>query len=1105
MALLPVENVGTVGIIVDQPAHDIPPEGWSGGKNVSFRDGAVLKALGQGYIYNTLQVAVQEALYSYVIPSGTQDWEYTVRNDIDRTGETLVVGTPWKATEWGAQAGSAHAYQIVNGEAINEQELPRSDGAANDSYGGCVKISADGQTIFVGARRYNSERGAVFVYTLVNGVWTEQDILEPSGPDLAYRFFGIHFDCTDDGNKVIIGAPRSTADTEESYCGFVFVFERSGSGVWSQAQKIELSPLANNQYFGMCCAISGDGRRAFAGWKETATSPQGRVAVIVPTVDAYGTFTWPANPTSILTASDAATGDNFGFALGSGGSPVDYWSANPIHVNQDGSVLGVGAWGVNANITGPYLFATTAQDGDFTNVGAATHLSGSGTMRITGSDGGTNNVELGTTNTMYGNTNEAIDISIDLIQGLTANVMTIQLWDSISTTWTTIGSSASNTTITYTLNKASGSYVQFTWKLRFYLASGGGSDYFDIDNVYITNTNGGAVYIFNDTGGGTYSEVQKVEPVTSNTSETWIGWNISLDDTGTILAAGGYGLNVTGAQEGGVWLFFDDGTGFTEVNFFQETTPVAYREFGYEVVLSGDGRIMTVNELADATSSTGDGYYGHARTHIYAVGENVVPIAPHFLLPWRTTSDIRWIFAGEEKVYYTNGVANTDITRYTTTPGDNDYDAGSRPVWTGGVLHGIPFLNNDNGVDYPQAWNSATSRLYNMPNWPANVYCKVMRNFKNFIIALDVTNGATRDPFRVKWSSSAEPGALPASWDETDDTYNTGEASVSESQNTGGFLIDCAPLQDSNILYKGDSIWSMDLVSADRVFSINKRSGEAGLLAPGCVRSFFGTHFVVGYNDVYLFDGNSPRSIIKKRMRRWLYNNIHKDYVAKTRVVPDYRRQEMLIAFVEGGATSTYLTKALIWNWDEDTWTIRDLPEIAYLENGLVAGSDSTFDDLPGVFDDLSFPMGGDDITPAQTEILMARAYLEQQLIRMNVGYTDRGNAYESFVERRGLAITGQGQQGRPKVDPSKRVIVRGLYPKIFSETNPILEFYVGGQEHPNGPVQWQGPEYFQVGVDVKVNCMVNTPYIAYRIRDEGTEGWQMSGLHFDLDLISMR
>ena len=54
---IPVENVGSVGIIKDVPADKLPLQAWTDGRNVRFRDGKVVKFSGHSEVYATPNVA----------------------------------------------------------------------------------------------------------------------------------------------------------------------------------------------------------------------------------------------------------------------------------------------------------------------------------------------------------------------------------------------------------------------------------------------------------------------------------------------------------------------------------------------------------------------------------------------------------------------------------------------------------------------------------------------------------------------------------------------------------------------------------------------------------------------------------------------------------------------------------------------------------------------------------------------------------------------------------------------------------------------------------------------------------------------------------------
>ncbi len=477
-------------------------------------------------------------------------------------------------------------------------------------------------------------------------------------------------------------------------------------------------------------------------------------------------------------------------------------------------------------------------------------------------------------------------------------------------------------------------------------------------------------------------------------------------------------------------------------------------------------------------------------------------VAPHWLLPWDTASGFRWIYAGTGQVHYVvSSGTSTNITRYTTTPGDNDYTAGARPVWSGGILHGLPILNNNNGVDNPQSWNTATNRLQNLPNWPANTKCEVLRIYRNFLVALNITTASGNFPHTIKWSHPADPGTVPVTWDESDATKLAGERALSEST---GFLVDCLPLLGQNILYKTDSIHTMRLSNSQFVFAFDEISSSIGALTINCIREFFGQHFVVGTNDIVLFDGRKPTSIVNQRVRKLFYDSLDPDFWNKTYVMVHYPRREIWVCYVQTGAAVDYPNTALIWNWDTNSWTIKDLPDIAYSATGeVVEVNSATFDSSSGTFSTDTGPFDDSEGSPANRQILHARAKTTASFYKGNDSYQSAGTSYTSRLERTGLAIAGVDRQGRPKVDPSSVKFLRSVFPKITAPSNATVQISVGMQETLGGAITWEGPYDFEVNVDTRVDTCLQGRYMALKVEDTGNQLWEMTGYALDIEVIA--
>ncbi|NPV02570.1 MAG: hypothetical protein HPY53_14440 [Brevinematales bacterium] len=96
---------------------------------------------------------------------------------------------------------------------------------ANDEFGNYTAISPDGNSIFIGAWRDDSQRGSVYRYVWNGSSWVET-IFKPhdgNGED----FFGCSIKITPDGNKVLIGAFKS--DFSWAMSGSAYLYSWNGS------------------------------------------------------------------------------------------------------------------------------------------------------------------------------------------------------------------------------------------------------------------------------------------------------------------------------------------------------------------------------------------------------------------------------------------------------------------------------------------------------------------------------------------------------------------------------------------------------------------------------------------------------------------------------------------------------------------------------------------------------------------------------------------------------------------------------------------------------------------------------------------------------------
>ena len=196
-------------------------------------------------------------------------------------------------------------------QSTEQTKLTASDAAADDLFGYSVSISGD--YAIVGSYfddDAGSSSGSAYIFVRTGTTWSEQAKLTASDA-AADDLFG--YSVSISGDYAIVGAERN--DDVGSNSGSAYIFVRTGT-TWSEQAKLTASDAATNDNFGLRVSISGGYAIVGAYLNDDAGSSSGSAYIFVRT----GT-TWSEQ--AKLTASDAATNDNFGISVSiSGGFAI---------------------------------------------------------------------------------------------------------------------------------------------------------------------------------------------------------------------------------------------------------------------------------------------------------------------------------------------------------------------------------------------------------------------------------------------------------------------------------------------------------------------------------------------------------------------------------------------------------------------------------------------------------------------------------------------------------------------------------------------------------------------------------------------------------------
>jgi len=207
-----------------------------------------------------------EAKYPIVVdPSYTPVSEITGSGDLGfslaMTGNTAILGAPKTTVSSNTSQGAAYVYTLSSGTWSQSAELTASDGASGDNFGWSVSIS--GSKVVVGAPMHtvssNTNQGAAYVYTLSSGTWSQSAELTASDGASGDLFGG---SVAIDGTHALVGAAGVVANyggtpvISHGNQGAAYVYTLS-SGTWSQSAELTASDGASGDDFGWSVAISG--------------------------------------------------------------------------------------------------------------------------------------------------------------------------------------------------------------------------------------------------------------------------------------------------------------------------------------------------------------------------------------------------------------------------------------------------------------------------------------------------------------------------------------------------------------------------------------------------------------------------------------------------------------------------------------------------------------------------------------------------------------------------------------------------------------------------------------------------------------------------------
>lgn len=237
---------------------------------------------------------------SFLKPEAPTTAEFGSAVVLSADGQTLVAGAPREnrggrgidplpVSNSRPDSGAAFVFRRQGSSWVQEAYLKASNSQAWTRFGSALALSADGNTLAVGAPTEKSnargvdgdqtdtslsEAGAVYVFERQASGWVQRAYVKATNTEQG-DFFGAAVALSGDGRTLSVGAPFEASgsrgvdgnqnDNSAVGAGAVYMYRRQASGVWVATHYLKASNADALDSFGAKLAFSGDGHTLAVG------------------------------------------------------------------------------------------------------------------------------------------------------------------------------------------------------------------------------------------------------------------------------------------------------------------------------------------------------------------------------------------------------------------------------------------------------------------------------------------------------------------------------------------------------------------------------------------------------------------------------------------------------------------------------------------------------------------------------------------------------------------------------------------------------------------------------------------------------------------------
>lgn len=427
--------------------------------------------------------------------------------------------------------------------------------------------------------------------------------------------------------------------------------------------------------------------------------------------------------------------------------------------------------------------------------------------------------------------------------------------------------------------------------------------------------------------------------------------------------------------------------------------------------------------------------------------------------------------------------------------------------FTGTSLADVTYINREDRV--PVYRLPSGTNFVDLGNWPSNFRAGALRSYGDFLIALNITEGTTAFPNRVRFSNLVTANSIPDSWDETDTTRSAGFNDLVQMQTE---IIDGGTLGSNFIIYSSDQVWQMEFVGGTFIFNFRKLFTDSGIINQNCSVEIEGKHFVFGPQDIYAHDGTTKQSICDERVKNFIFKGLNVQNSDRCFVQHNEALNEIYFCYQSGDehvsfTNATRCNRAAVYNYRNNTWSFMDLPNVSSgtsanvnsvntyanatsLTYALVGGS---YYDQEDNFDVHAIMVGEDNSADGLTsDKLYGVDLADEGKLTFQL---DTEATKPPVLERIGLDLDEAGTA------VSSYMVVTRIYPQAdtVNTADTTLTFQFGASDIPRATPTYASAVTFDMASQHKIDSRAAGRYLSYKMTVTDNKDFEFSG--FDLDV----